>query len=280
MVAAAGIFLFQSNSLSAVMQYLASPTPTETSTLTPTVTATATPTETSTPTITATPTITLTPTITSTPTITPTPRAFVPAPKGITLVADRFNSNIYQWYTYNADSAMQVKGGKLTLRSNLEGSVGLAACNMCRIDGNLFYFQAELAANSESDAGQGLAFCATKPVSKQSGSYYVFEIHAASQTYVLHKMIANAWTTLIADTSSPLINAYPLPNTLGIDYDLGKMDLYLNGQLLNSFTDQNPLEKCQLAGVFIENWKVDLLADNVFAYKLKATPTPKPTRTP
>ncbi len=279
-LAAAGIFLFQSNSLSSIMQYLVSPTPTATITLTHTLTVTPTPTKTFTPTITLTPTITQTPTVTSTPTITPTPHAFVAAPKGVTVVADRLTSNIYQWSTYYTDSAMQIKGGKLTIRSKLEGYVGLVTCNGCRTDGNLFYFQAELVTNEESDAGQGVAFCAMKPVSKQSSSYYVFEIHPTSQTYVLYKMIANEWTTLIADKPSTLINAYPLPNTLGIYYDQGKVDLYLNDQLVDSFTDEEPLSNCQLTGVFIDQWNIDLLADNVFAYKLKATPTPKPTPTP
>jgi len=238
----------------------------------PTFTATRTPAPTST--VTPTPTRTSTPTITYTPTITLTPHALIPAPENAKVFSEQFDSSKNRWESYYGDNTTLIKEGKLYIKSDKAGYVGLASCNGCPIY-KAFYFQAEVVPEKSSGAQHGIAFCATL----LRNEYYVFIINSTYQTYSVYKRIPSDWIILFNNVSSKLINQFPISNTLAVEYNQGWMELYINGDLVNTYIDLEPYSGRGF-GVFIDAGLMDVIADNVFVYEIKETPLPTLTPTP
>ena len=269
--------LRQSN-LPIVEQYFPPPTftatrpPTSTSTPSLTNTPSSTPTITFSPTNSATPTLSLTPTLTRTPTFTSTPYAFLTPPDEAVLIHDTFDSNRLNWSPYLQHSTFEFKDSKMYLRSKDIEYVALALCKGCPLFDKAFYFQAEVAASQRSAPSHGIAFCA----SYYADEFYVFQVDPSFKQYSLMKSTVNDWELLIDSTSSKAIKTYPEPNALGVRFEQGKIDLYINGSRVKSYSDINPIS-CVRIGLFINGGPGSLIADNVFAYKIKiATPTPLP----
>jgi len=251
---------FQPDQLSLSDRYFPSPTATPTRTNTPT------------PSITPTPTLTPTPTVSPTPTITPTPHVLLQPPEGITVFEEKFDSNTNSWDSFFSGNTTLIKDGRLMVRSDDIGYIGMALCLNCPVYKDVFYIQAEVFTLIDTNEDYGLAFC-----SRGFGAdYYAFEINSKNESYDLYKHTSTGWENLIVGKHSPLVNNFPLSNTLGVYFDRGDIDLYINGTLVNSYKDEKPLD-CGRIGFMVNEGNFDLIADNVFAYKLEAAPTPTPT---
>ena len=244
---------FQPDQLSLSDRYF--PSPTATLTHTPTLTPTFTPTTTQTP----------------TPTSTPTPHAYLTPPDGVSVLEETFDSNARRWDTLYSNNTVRVGNGKLTLNSNERRFVGLALCLGCAKYNQEFYFQAELLPEKATSTNYGISFCESRIV-----TYYVFIINARLSTYTLNKHYPDDWKRLITNKGSNMINKYPLSNTLGVKYNEGIMDFYINGIMVDTYIDEDPFT-CQRSGVFIEGGLLDLYVDNVFAYNIEGTANPTPT---
>ena len=83
------------------------------------------------------------------------------------------------------------------------------------------------------------------------------------------------WESLISSKTSPIINSFPVTNTLGVYFDRGEMQLFVNNTLVNSYKDKDPFE-CRKSGFIVNDGKVDMTADNVFSYNIVSTTTPTP----
>jgi len=140
----------------------------------------------------------------------------------------------------------------------------MALCNDCENTTDNFYFQAELLPEKPIAIRYGISFCA----SENDNEYYVFAVDEVFSLYTLYKHSPTEQQTLIRGERTEYIQKYPSPNTIGVKYTGGTMDLYLNDHKLNSFTDNNPL-LCKWSGVFVEDGIFNLFVDNVFAYSLK-----------
>ncbi len=254
---------FQPDQLSLSDQYF--PSPTATFTRTPTLT----------PTFTSTPTVTFTPTMTFTPTVTPTPHVLIVPPEGVNMLVETFDSNVHQWDAYYGNNVARVQDGKLFLKSNKQGSIGIAICSDCINYGETFYFQAELLPEKESSIQHGLTFCA----STGEGEFYAFLMNPSTSDYSLYKHKADQWQTLIQNLYTNSIHKYPASNTMSVYFDEGKMDIYINGIHVNSYTDSNPFS-CKWAGVIVDDGKLELIVDNVFTYNMEAAITTTLTPTP
>jgi len=252
---AVAFFFFQPGAKSLMDRYFPSPT------ATPTLTATQTPTRTPTPSKTFTPTTTHTHTPTATPTA---PHVLLSPPADEVVFEDKFDSNKYDWENFYGDSMVQIKNGKLTMRANEKGYVGVAICQKCPPFDQIFYFQAELLTAVDTFESHGLMFCAQG----FEGIYYVFEIDSQNKTYFLSKQTSQGWNNLIDYKRSEFINRFPRSNTLGIYFDQGNINLYINNVLVDTYTTPKPLT-CKQAGFIINQGEIDLIVDNVFAYKLK-----------
>jgi len=220
-------------------------------------------------------TFTLTPTPTSTPTSTPsptpTPYVYLTPQTGIVIHEETFDTNSKAWDAYYKANVVRVANGKLILRSNEKGQEGMALCRDCVSSTDNFYFQAELLPEKPIAIRYGISFCA----SENSNEYYVFAIDEVFSLYTLYKLSPANQQTLINSVRTEYIRErteyiyrYPIPNTLGVKFAGGTMDLYLNGHKLNSYTDKNPLT-CKWPGVFVEDGIFILYVDNIFSYNVK-----------
>ena len=227
------------------------------------------------PPATLTPTITMTPTITHTPTITLTPHALIPAPEDAKVFNEQFDSNKKNWVSFYGENTTVIKEGKLYLRSDKAGYGALALCYRCSKLDKAFYFQVEVIPAEKTSIQHGIAFCATGPTDE----YYVFLIDSVSGTYSLNKRALQGWQTLFTAVYSQSISQYPISNTLAVQFDQGKMNLYINGNLVNTYTDPDPIA-CSAIGIFIDGALVDVIADNIYSYEMKESSTPTPTPTP
>lgn len=212
----------------------------------------------------STPTKTLTPTRTPTPTITTTPHPFLDPAEGVTVFNETFESNTWDWDAAYRNNSSNVENGKLMIKSNELGYVGMALCYGCKAFINGFYYQAELLPEEETSVSYGISYCA----SLSSNDYYVFQVNTLLPTYSLFKYASDDWEVFINREPSNTINKYPGSNTLGVKYDQGKMDLYINGILVDSYMDENQ-PSCNKIGVFVDGSNLEIFADNIFVYDLE-----------
>jgi hypothetical protein len=233
----------------------------------PSATPTFTSTPTFTPTVSFTPTITSTPTIFLTPTATTTPHLLITPSEDSAVVEDRFDTNNLVWLPYYQNNQVNIADGTMKFSSDDTGSVGIALCHGCPMFNSSFYFQAEVWPSVQTQIGHGLAFCASG-----LNEYYAFVINSDSQYYSLSENTSAGWKTLVYQTASAKINRYPATNILAVQYDEGYIRMYVNGNQISSYIDPEP-KPCYRIGLFVDHGSVDILADNVFAYLLKLTPT-------
>ena len=237
----------------------------------PSATATITSTSTLTPTLTPTRTPRPTRTITPTATITTTPHALISPAGGETVFEERFDSDEQDWYAYYNNNTVLVEDGKLNLRSELSGNIGIAFCTHCPTLADPFYFQAEVSTVENAIDPYGLAFCSPG----FGADFYVFQINPRTHLYDLYKHSSQGWKSLAIRKSSPAINAFPNTNALGIQFDHGQINLFINNIQVNSYQDDEPL-KCRKSGFIVNGGGYDMVVDNVFAYAIQPVLTPTP----
>jgi hypothetical protein len=256
---AAGFFFFKPDAQALVDKYFPSPT------------ATFTRTPTSTPTITLTPTNTPTPTLTPSPTLSATPHVLITPAEGETVFEETFDTNERKWYAYYQDNTVLVEDGRLTLRSEESGYIGVAFCTTCPVFDDPFYFKAEVTTLNNTFEEYGLVFCSPG----YGTNFYVFQMNARTQYFDLYKHSATGWEPLATARRSSNIRDFPATNTLAVYFDHGAISLYINDALVNSYKDDDPF-MCRRAGFIVDEGKIDMIVDNIFAYKIQSTSTLSP----
>ena len=256
---ALAFLFFKPDAQALVDQYFPSATPT------PSITPT------STPTIKPTPTLTPTKTLTPTLTMTPTPHVLITPPQEETVFNETFDANERKWYGYYDGNKVTVEGGKLTLLSKTKEYIGMAFCTNCPDLKDAFYLQAEMTTLVDTDESYGMAFCSPG----YGSDFYVFQINPSTSYYDLYKHSIKGWETLFVSQYSSSMNDFPNSNILGVSFNQGAMEFYINNTHLISYNDSKPLT-CRKSGFYVNDGKFDLIVDNVFSYSLQLTPTLSP----
>jgi hypothetical protein len=257
---------FQPDQLSLSDRYF--PSPTATITRTPTFT----PTITLTPTLTPTRTPTPTPTDTPVPTITPTAFLWVTPPAGVNIIEETFDPYLGNWEAHYSSNTLQVRDGKLFIKSNKSGMVGLAICPGCATFDQTFYYQAELLPERKTLIQYGLAFC----MNTAGNRYYNFLVSSQTSNFSLYKFIGGSWQGLISNGNSASTQKYPASNTLAVYFDNGQISMYINNMLVSTYKDKSPLT-CEQSGVYVDGGNVELGADNIYMYNIPSVVTPTAT---
>jgi hypothetical protein len=214
--------------------------------------------ETNTPPPTASPTITPT----APPSSTPEPHILVYAPTGDEVVfQDTFDNNINQWRSYYAGRVASVNDGHLRVVSYERGYVNVGSCDSCGNYSDSFYYQADLVLNKFQPVSYGLAFCIN-----ENNNYYVYTINHNSFKYALFKLLDDEWFTLIDETFSEEIKSHPNTNTLSVAFEQGYIELFINGILVDTYKDSEPLMDGEI-GFIVDDAGAELFGDNVFAYQ-------------
>jgi len=230
------------------------------------------PTATNTRTPTLTPTATLTPTRTATlgPTATSTPNYFLTAisqGNGNIVFEDNFETNDNNWEGFFSNSTVTIEDGRLSLATGAQGYIGMAYCTSCPPIGDTYYLEADVSSETNSaTANYGLAFC----LGENYTDYYVFQVNSTTKSFNLYKHHDTWWDTLAHDKYASTEEAFSTPDKLGVYFDHGIINLYVNNSLVYSYADEQPIS-CNRYG-FFKNSGDKIFADNLIIYNAQITP--------
>lgn len=200
-----------------------------------------------------------TPTVTMTPV--PQPLVHVPAdPKQV--VHEDFSSNENDWGLYYGGK-LEVINGKLVLQSGIQNGIGVGTSNQIAPASEHYYVQADFFTDIDTDLSYGLVFGFNPSLS----TYYLFEIFSQSSAFRLFKANAGQWTELIPFTRAS-VRPYPHVNTLSVYFNKGAMELYINGELVSEYTDEDFLHSKDV-GMYVDDIGYRLLVDDLFVYDVK-----------
>jgi hypothetical protein len=243
----------------AVSGFIASSTPTLTATLP--ATATSAPKPTNPPTE---PSV-----VSDTPEPTPDrapPMEIMSLTEGPPVLDEKFADNTNNWLGLSPASEFTIQENQIRMKSNEAGQVAVVYCggDACSSFEKSYYYQAEVVEDRPTTQGIGLVF----GLDTQRKVYYAFKIKPDSGTYSLVKLVDGNWSPLVDWTPSPAIFPNPKPNLLGVSYQDGNIDLYVNNSRVNSYKDKNPYDAGRV-GLFAEQDGVRLMGSNVQVYQLR-----------
>lgn len=202
------------------------------------------------------------PSATSQPSVTQEPDFLVYPPTGTEYaVRETFDDNKNHWKAYYPGRVTSVRDGHIRVVSYEPGYVSVASCDGCGEFWDNFYLQADLALSKFSNVSYGVTFCVS-----ENNNYYVYLVNYNSFKYSLFKLVDDEWNTLIDATYSDQIRAHPNTNTLSVYFDQGYMELFVNGFMVDSYTDPDPFSGGGI-GLIVDDAGAELYGDNVFAYQ-------------
>lgn len=199
----------------------------------------------------------------STPTVAtvPTPKILVHPPDNKTTVKfENFSSNVRDWSLYYPNGKVETINGKLIIQSNLVGHYIIGNNQNFISTSDTYYVQADFTTDRSTYEPYGLIFGMNNHIS----AFYVFSISPDANAYQLYKYDVGEWKQLIPFSSTKLLR-YPDANTLSVYFDKGNIELYIDGNLVASFFDKQPLQFSGV-GAFVENSGYRVIVDNFFAY--------------
>ncbi len=197
------------------------------------------------------------------PSPTPSPQVLVPqAVDPGQVQSDDFSDDSNDWGTIFRGGKVEVIDGKLLLQSNLPGYDAIATERKQPPSLNVqsLYVQADLTTDVDGNGAYGLVF----NMDEEQADYYVFEISRDLGLFSLLKNSLGKWDTL-SPAGHYNFRAFPQENTLSVHSDPGRIDLYINGDLVSSYVDPHPYHSGGY-GFFVGDAGFRLIADNLFTY--------------
>jgi hypothetical protein len=191
---------------------------------------------------------------------------------GPPVMDDPFDDNSRTWTGIGENSEFTLQEGNLILRSTAAGQPGMVYCSgTCGPYKDFYYYEAEVVDERASEFGYGLVF----GLNEAKNAYYTFKVRPNTSEYGLFKFQNGALIPLIDWTASTAVLPAPQPNLLGASLLEKKIDLYLNGTRINSYSDNSPLSEGQI-GFTVDQDGVRLMANRAVVYELIPR-TPQPT---
>jgi len=190
-----------------------------------------------------------------------TPQILVYSPENKSIIRfDDFSSNLSNWSLYYPNGKVEVINDKMILQSNLSNHAAISERqNFIRVY-DKYYVQADFATDIATRLPYGLVF----GMNNSLGTFYLFFINAQTQVYYLFKYLSGEWNELIPFSRGE-IRPYPEVNTLSAYYVQGNIELFINGELVASYLDQQPLQYVGV-GAYVAGSGYRLIVDNFFAY--------------
>jgi hypothetical protein len=173
-------------------------------------------------------------------------------------VIEAFDDNTHQWAHSDRFSKIEVKKGKLVIESLQEGSTAPVACDaeLCTPGDEAYFLQADFSTDVETDQGFGILFNQLN-----SGEhFFLFEI-SATKAYRLYHRTADGWSIRLGGESD-LIKAFPAVNTLGIYVNKDTVEFYINGKVVDSYSESGRSFQIGQIGFSASNSGFKLLVDN------------------
>jgi len=201
-------------------------------------------------------------------TIVPTPQILVhiPANKKIIKFDDfsSFDGNKGKnWELYYRNGKIEIIDGKLVLQSNAPDYSIIGHNQELIPTSDTYYVQVDLMTDIDVNRPYGMVF----GMNSQLDTYYLFEIIPQSNQFSLYKHSSSKWEELIPFSYSDM-KLYPEANTLSVYFENGEIELFINGNSITTFKDEQPYHYSGI-GIFASDSSYRLIADNFFAYSEK-----------
>ncbi len=197
--------------------------------------------------------------------IAPTPQILVRYPEHEWQIQfEDFSTNIHEWTLIYSLGKVELINGKMILQSYFKNGGILATTysenSQFEPSEDVYYVQADFSTDTSKSSGYGLVF----GLDKYLGTFYLFQINPQSKKLILYKYTAGGFVNLFSKNHFQL-HSYPEPNTLSVYFSKGEIELYANGELINTLIDDNPLNS-RGVGAFISDSSARLIVDNFFTY--------------
>lgn len=205
------------------------------------------------------------------PPLTPSPHVlstFIEtAPK---LLEEGFNDNQNDWIDASSwggigASQEDVRDGKLFFASlpkeNPNLSYALTTCKPCTSLNHPYFLTAHVATDRATDQGYGIMF----HKGGNPGSFYAFVINAETKNYYL--LAADNWL-LRTSGESDLIQSYPGSNTLGIYVNEGRLEFYINQQIVDAYEETGSSWETGAIGFYVESPGFTMTVDDLDIYEI------------
>lgn len=197
---------------------------------------------------------------TSLPPTTPTPHVPLAVEQSSeNTVVEAFDDNTHHWAHSDSFSKIEVKKGKLVIEALRKDSTAPVVCGdtLCTPGDKPYFLQADFSTDAETDQGFGILFNQLN-----SGEhFFLFEINAAAKAYRLYHRTADGWSTRLGGNSD-LIEAFPAINALGIYVNKDTVEFYINGKVVDSYTESGRSFQIGQIGFSASNSGFKLLVDN------------------
>lgn len=199
---------------------------------------------------------------TITPTVAVTPQILVNPPDQLWRIRkDDFSSNIREWSILFYKGKIELIDGKLILQGYFPDQFVIGSSSSLFLPTvDKYYAQADFSTDIETFTSYGLVF----GLDYSLGSFYLFEINQQTNTVRLYRQTSGQWNEFAAVEDAPL-SPYPEATTLSVFMDNGKIDLYVNGEMVSTYVDENPLQSTNF-GVFASGNEARVIIDNFFIY--------------
>lgn len=212
--------------------------------------------------------------VTSTVQVVVTPQILFDIPQDQKFNFENFTSNYRGWNLYFRAGKVEIINGKMVVQSYIEEPAIVSNQNFIKTS-DTYYLQADLIADKITiNQEYGLVF----GLNGIENTLYLFEINPEENLFRLfkhtietnfqisnsHKPTKHDWIILI-DYTRANMNQYPKENILGVHFDKGIIQLFINGIQVANHIDKQPLQFSGV-GVYISNTGYRLIVDNFFAY--------------
>jgi hypothetical protein len=195
----------------------------------------------------------------SLPPTTPTPHISLDSEKSFeNIVSDDFNNDQYEWEEHTDFLKAEVKDGKLLLESLSENTTAIAECQLCDLVNEPYFIQADFSTNVATDQGFGIVFNRFD----SRNSFFLFEINTEAKRYNLYRHVSDTWALQIS-RESYLIKSFPDVNTLGVYLRQSDVEFYINGEIVDSYTESGRSFQLGRFGLYSGNSGFKLVVDNL-----------------
>lgn len=199
------------------------------------------------------------------PPLTPTPHISFPRDlqEDSLLFKENFNNNNNRWLNSKDDSKEKIQDGQLFFQSRDDGQNAILSCELCPDLKKPFYLETTLSTSAATDEGYGVIFNHSYTLE----DYFLFMINPESRKYFLFHCAADGWT-LRASGESNLIQPYPESTTLGIYASQDSLELYINGEIVDSYVESGTSFHSGFFGLYTYSSWFGVLADKIVIHEI------------
>jgi hypothetical protein len=178
---------------------------------------------------------------------------------------EHFVNSPNAWSAFQGSTQFSMRDGSLALKSLDAREFAAVDCIYCVSLLQPYYLQADLTTDAATPTTYGILF---KLDLAYNGLFYAYLINAKSQEYFLYSLSGNTWA-LHTSGASDFIEPYPNSNTLGIFVRDDYLELYVNGNRIDTFQETNTSFQKGSFGFYINDAGPQLIVRDALIFAIK-----------